>query len=604
MTTPTEATYIIDKIIENIGGIKKQLDKLITTLITISVIGYLRNEKSDSIVYDSFFIKFEISADQFSYFVVVTLVVIFALIGSLVIDYVYNRNLLDIQWKQINALNPKKNNLFSQIPISANLYEYLYRLSTNDFKKSLTRLWYPSTLILLNIFFLSHILAINKLIVSRLDYTTKNVLVTLTIFTFLTLYFTFISSIKSISNKLGLILFLSLISILLFYYLLAILFYIPKEFQSINACFFIFLLGVALFFLLKRYLFNTIWYFPNSDKDYKKMSSSKIESSKKLQLFLEREATDMGSETKNELISLFEKNNLDAFVIADKQKILYEKYNDNYDAQTLISIWSLTKVFVGFLLQKAIEDKIKISLEDEIKIHIPEFKFGKIKIKHLLNMTSGLDYNQNKFVIWPYLKVHYSPNLAEIVRKIKIKSEPGLNFQYSQYDLIFLMLILRKVIGKSLTNYMSEKLWTPLNMTNDAFWLVDSTKNKHERAASGMFVCSEDLIKFAQLYLNEGTFDGKSIISKEYIETCLNSGAKDFKYMTNFWKHGFFVNEKYISVFDKSMILKAISAEDTFVNGANNNKILYLSQQKNLIIFASSSDLKNKNLVFQINDLK
>ena len=90
-------------------------------------------------------------------------------------------------------------------------------------------------------------------------------------------------------------------------------------------------------------------------------------------------------------------------------------------------------------------------------------------------MTSGLDYNEGYFN--PFGDVatfYYGTNLRKAIFKMKLKEEPGKTFEYLSGNTQILGLVLERAIkDKTITQYLQEKLWTPLEMEYDASWSID-----------------------------------------------------------------------------------------------------------------------------------
>lgn len=154
--------------------------------------------------------------------------------------------------------------------------------------------------------------------------------------------------------------------------------------------------------------------------------------------------------------------------------------------------------------------------------YIPELKengLEKVTIKHLLQMTSGIAYNES--YVNPFgdaATYYYGTDLMKAIKKRKPKIEPGTVFAYSSGDTQLLGLILQRALkNKSITAYLQEKLWQPLGMEYDATWSLD-----HENGLEKTFCCinarARDFAKIGRLYLNKGNWNGKQIVSQKWVE--------------------------------------------------------------------------------------
>lgn len=150
--------------------------------------------------------------------------------------------------------------------------------------------------------------------------------------------------------------------------------------------------------------------------------------------------------------------------------------------------------------------------------------FEKITIKNLLEMRSGLKYFVGYF---PGTHIHlpwhaeavgyYHPNVRKLLlRKMEIAGEPGKTFQYNNYNTSYLGLIIERVTHKTVSEYLQEKLWSQI-MEYDALFSIDSKKSGFEYMPSRLIARAIDYARFGRLFLNEGNWNGKQIISKNWV---------------------------------------------------------------------------------------
>ncbi len=215
-----------------------------------------------------------------------------------------------------------------------------------------------------------------------------------------------------------------------------------------------------------------------------------------------------------------EKHETVAFLIIQNEKVLYEEYWDGYSAQSYSNLFSATKSIVSLLIGIAIDEGKIISVNEPIGKYIPEFSGkpeGKITIKNLLTMSSGLDWNE---VYTSPLSVttqaYYGQKLREITTQQKLIEKPGVRFLYQSSNTQLLAYIVEKATGKTVSEYAQQKLWQPMQATKTALWSLDK---KDGDAKS--FCCfnsnARDVARFGQLILNKGQWNGHQIISEKYL---------------------------------------------------------------------------------------
>ena len=262
-------------------------------------------------------------------------------------------------------------------------------------------------------------------------------------------------------------------------------------------------------------------------KDYKKFPSRSIESGAiKFQFPIAKKGLvpkELTIKDKNYVFEKYlENNNTVAFLIIKNDTIQYEKYWDKYNAESIVPSFSMAKSITSILIGCAIDDKLIKSVNEPITNYIPELKkngFEKITIEHLLQMTSGLKFNESYFnPFGDAATFYYGTNLRKSIVKMKLKSEPGKQFEYVSGNSQILGLVLERALkNKTISSYLQEKLWKPLEMEYDASWSLDNKNNSLEKTFCCINARARDYAKIGRLYLNKGKWNNKQIVSEEWV---------------------------------------------------------------------------------------
>lgn len=278
----------------------------------------------------------------------------------------------------------------------------------------------------------------------------------------------------------------------------------------------------------------------------------------------------------------------EAFVLAKDGEIVYSNYKRGNE-NTLHLLWSMSKSVTSLLFGIA-QGKGLINSEDSIykyfKDEIDSFSkarresLKKIKLKHLLQMSSGLDWKEfyeddpfkSNVVKMLYLKPKDS--LAKYVLETPTKLEPGTKFYYSSGD------------TNLLTGAMNRAFQKELRSTYPWKWLFDKMEIEaiFERDGAGSFIGSsylylktKDLLKVGNLIANSGKYKDAQIVPKEYIEfaTSLSGslrkrGCLEDSYMTygsQFWLNTSCPNGKrpFPSVPDTLVMMLGHGGQSVFI---------------------------------------
>lgn len=214
-----------------------------------------------------------------------------------------------------------------------------------------------------------------------------------------------------------------------------------------------------------------------------------------------------------------------AFLVIKDDSIVYEKYEEDYGPGSFSNSFSMSKSFVSALTGIAIEENKIGSVEDKVVDYLPWLKGShkdQLKIKHLLGMSSGSDWDEsylNPFSVTT--KSYYGNDLLSIMKnEYAITDRPGQFFNYKSGDTQLLAYVIMQASGKSLSEYASEKLWKPLGARNKALWSLDH-KGGDEKAYCCFNSNARDFARIGQLYLDSGRWQGKTLIAHDYIKATL-----------------------------------------------------------------------------------
>ena len=114
-------------------------------------------------------------------------------------------------------------------------------------------------------------------------------------------------------------------------------------------------------------------------------------------------------------------------------------------------------------------------------------------------------------------RLNYGHNVMKQIRGLKFRIEPGKEHRYESMTSQILGVVIERASGKHFADYLSEKVWKPLQMESVALINIDSRKRDVAHTFGGVSLTMKDLAKIGRLYLNGGIWDGKRIVSEEWI---------------------------------------------------------------------------------------
>jgi len=289
---------------------------------------------------------------------------------------------------------------------------------------------------------------------------------------------------------------------------------------------------------------------------------------------------DLKEEGKNYSFDKFlEKNKTVAFLIIRNDSILFERYFDDYADSSIIPSFSVSKAFASALTGIAINEGYIESTNQPITDFIPELlendpAFEKIRIEDLLNMRSGIKFNEgysNPFA--DMAKYYYGRNLKKYITKLKIEETPNQTYNYISVNTLLLAITLERATGKQLNEYLQEKIWMPMGMEFDATMNVDSRKNNQIKAFCCINARTHDFARFGRLYINNGNWNGNQIVPEEWVEksmTIINDSRDSQNYPYTYqWR----VKE------DGAIFAKGVLGQYIYIDAGKNMIIVRLGKK-------------------------
>jgi len=215
--------------------------------------------------------------------------------------------------------------------------------------------------------------------------------------------------------------------------------------------------------------------------------------------------------------------NVESLIIYSKDRVIFEKYCNGIVADSLHHIQSQTKSIVALLMGIAI-DKGFIKNEDElVSAYFPKYFSGDdslksaVTIRDLLTMSAGFDWeemipendprndNMNMFRSGRWLEYALSRSMVQ---------RPFSGFRYNSGCPMIVAGIIEQATGMKMDEFAGKYLFEPLGI-HTFRWLKDSTGFCH--AGGGLFLKPKDMLEIGVLVLNNGTRDGRRIVSQEWI---------------------------------------------------------------------------------------
>ena len=230
----------------------------------------------------------------------------------------------------------------------------------------------------------------------------------------------------------------------------------------------------------------------------------------------------------------FEENRHSAVVILHKGKIRMERYGLDFSEAGRWTSFSVGKSITSTLVGAAIKDGYIESIDTPVTRYIPELSqspYKDVTIEQLLTMTSGVgwteDYKDPTTDVARFANHKAQDGLPQIVsymRNLSRAHPPGDVWNYSTGETNLIGILVANAVDRPLATYLSEKIWAPYGMEQDATWLLGG--DGRELSGCCIQAATRDMARFGQFLLEGGKINGTSILPDGWIDTATRKHAQ------------------------------------------------------------------------------
>ena len=241
----------------------------------------------------------------------------------------------------------------------------------------------------------------------------------------------------------------------------------------------------------------------------------------------------------DELKELNDERKTKSFLVIKNDSILFEKYYDGHKQTDISNSFSVAKSIVTSMMGKAImEGKIK-SLNQPVSDFFEEYNDGiasKLTVGDLASMSSGMKWSEKYYsVINITSESYFTDDLRSVILRQEIENKPGQAFRYSSGDTQLLAMVIEKATGTSLSDYLSQKFWSPMGAETLALWQIDSKESGMEKAYCCIAATARDFARFGKLYIDKGKWGDTEILDSSFVELSLKPVFDDSPFYGYGW---------------------------------------------------------------------
>lgn len=225
---------------------------------------------------------------------------------------------------------------------------------------------------------------------------------------------------------------------------------------------------------------------------------------------------------------------LDSLLIIRHGYIVYESYHNDYDADTLHDIASVTKSWTSALVGIAQAQGLLPDLDATLPALLPDYfadgayaNKRDITLRHLLMMRSGVEYDDNMLNTGGYgsPEALLSSDLTALALNFPMAYAPGETWNYSTLDSQLISAIVQQATGQPLHEFIVPTLFEPLGI-GEYEWLASTSGQT--MGGGGLRLTPRSMAKLGLLYLHNGLWDGTQLVPAEWVEQSLTPQGAAF----------------------------------------------------------------------------
>lgn len=226
-------------------------------------------------------------------------------------------------------------------------------------------------------------------------------------------------------------------------------------------------------------------------------------------------------------------NSMHSFMLLRNGKVIAEAWWSPEAADKPHVLWSLSKSFTSTAVGLAVADG-KLSIDDPVlkffEGEAPEEQSANLKamrVRDLLTMSTG---HQDEVML------RDKREWAKAFLAHPVPHKPGTHFKYNTPATYMQSAIVQRVTGEKVVDYLQSRLFEPLGIASPKW---DESPEGVSLGGYGLYLCTEDIAKFGQLYLQKGKWGERQLVPAKWIEQATSRQVSNGSDPTKDWDQGY-----------------------------------------------------------------
>lgn len=261
------------------------------------------------------------------------------------------------------------------------------------------------------------------------------------------------------------------------------------------------------------------------------------------------------------LEELFDRTYTDGFLVIHRGEVVYERYFNGMEPDTLHLSQSVAKSFcavlAGILIGRGVIDP-----DAPLQEYVPEFArcgYGTASLRHCLDMRSGVKFAEaytdpdshmgalDVAAGWKPKRAADNPDTVfDMILGLEQDREHGGPFEYRSIETDAMVIAMERATDEKLTDLVSREIWRKMGAEFEANFTVDASG--YALGCGGLSAALRDYGRFGQMMLDGGRVDGEQVVPADFVARCSQADATAFAgYYKEFYPNGAYGNKFWMA---------------------------------------------------------
>jgi CubicO group peptidase (beta-lactamase class C family) len=271
-----------------------------------------------------------------------------------------------------------------------------------------------------------------------------------------------------------------------------------------------------------------------------------------------------------------------ALLVMHRDQLVLEQYWQGQTATGRVNSMSMVKTLLTLLIGIAIDEGHIQSIQDPLSQYLPEWADdprGALTLEDLLYMQSGIrNDNRTDTIASDLVQLYIGSDVQKKALSIPLERPPGQAYDYNNVNSQILGLVLERATGESFGNYLSSRLWQPLQNRDGFVWL--DRPGGHAKSFCCFFATPQDWLRVGQMLLHQGQVGDTQIVPADWLQQMLTPSPIEPTFGLHIWVKARTADYPQVNLAASAPFI----APDTFYLDGRHHQRVYVIPSHELVI--------------------